>query len=235
MAPKRKWRKNSGRGVKGSALREIRVETSSDDDSDFIGFIEYDTQDNKKFTEKTVSVLHREQSVLDEYNVAGPSTDGLVPKPAPYEYGDTEIVKVSDENDPLLSEFPQDILWSIPDPQEESSDETSSDEVKYRIREAGTAQGNPCIESSDGYTYSHQKYSKGKSDPPKYRYFKCIKRQTGNKNNCNARLKIERYEDGDGRMIVERRGPQHNHDQGFWNFIRKDINSELKRMAVGCC
>ena len=48
MAPKRKWRKNSGRGVKGSALKEIRmVETSSEDDSDFIGFIEYDTKRNR--------------------------------------------------------------------------------------------------------------------------------------------------------------------------------------------
>ena len=40
------------------------------------------------------------------------------------------------------------------------------------------------------------------------------------------------YELGEERMIVERLGPQHNHDQGFWNHIRKDINSELKRMAV---
>ena len=181
MAPKRKWRKNSGRGVKRSDLREIRVETSSENEDDFVGFIEYDTEDNKKWTEKTVSVLQREQSVQDEFDLAGPSTDGLVPKPAPYEYGDTEIVEVSDENNPLLSEFPQDILWSIPAPQEESSDEPNPDEIKYTIREAGTAQGNPCIESSDGYTYSHHKDSKGQSDPPKYVYFKCIKRQTGNR------------------------------------------------------
>ena len=116
MAPKRKWRKNSGRGVKRSDLREIRVETSSENEDDFVGFIEYDTEDNKKWTEKTVSVLQRAQSFQDEFDLAGPSTDGLVPKPAPYEYGDTEIVEVSDENNPLLSEFPQDILWSIPDP-----------------------------------------------------------------------------------------------------------------------
>ena len=156
MAPPRKWRKNSGRGVKGSALREIRKVATSSEDEDFRGFKEDDTEDNKVLTDRTVIVLQREQSFMDEYELAGPSADNsgnLVPKPAPHEDGDTEIVEVSDENDPLLSEFPQDLLCSIPDPQEESPDETT-DEITYTIREAGTAQGNPCIESSDGYTYS---------------------------------------------------------------------------------
>ena len=74
MAPKRKWRKNSGRGVKRSDLREIRVETSSESEDDFVGFIEYDTEDNKKWTEKTVSVLQRAQGFQDEFDLAGPST-----------------------------------------------------------------------------------------------------------------------------------------------------------------
>ena len=107
MASERKWRKNSGRGVKGSALREIRmVETSSEDEDDFIGFKEDDTKDNKVFTDRTVIVLQREQSFIDEYELAGPSADNsgnLVPKPAPHEDGDSEIVIISDENNPLRS------------------------------------------------------------------------------------------------------------------------------------
>ena len=215
MAPKRKWRKNSGRGVKRSDLREIRKEETSESEDDFLGFKYNDTQDNKKLTDKTVSVLQRAQGYQDEFDLAGPSTSGIVPKPAPYEYGDTEIVEVSDKNDPLLSEFPQDILWMIPAPREGSSDETNPDKIKYTIREAGTAQGNPCIESSDGHTYSHHKDSKGQSVIPKYVYYKCIKRQRDNENNCGAGLKIEHYELGEDRMIVERLGPPHNHDQGF--------------------
>ena len=75
MAPKRKWRKNSGRGVKGSALREIRkVATSSEDEDDFMGFKEADTEDNKVLTDRTVIVLQREQSFMDEYELAGPCT-----------------------------------------------------------------------------------------------------------------------------------------------------------------
>ena len=33
-------------------------------------------------------------------------------------------------------------------------------------------------------------------------------------------------------MIVTPKGKPHNHDQGFSNFIRKEVNAELKRMAL---
>ena len=33
-------------------------------------------------------------------------------------------------------------------------------------------------------------------------------------------------------MIVTPKGKPHNHDQGFSNFIRKEVNTELKRMAL---
>ena len=110
MAPKRKWRKNSGKGVKRSNLREIRVEETSESEDDFLGFGYNDTQDNKKLTDKTVSILQKRQGYQDEFDLAGPSSSGIVPKPAPFENGDKEIVEVSNENDPLHSEFPQDIL-----------------------------------------------------------------------------------------------------------------------------
>ena len=70
-----------------------------------------------------------------------------------------------------------------------------------------------------------------KGEKPKYVYFKCIKRQWKNKNNCGARLKITNYELGENGWKVEPLGKPHNHDQGFWNHIRKDINAELKSMA----
>ena len=197
MAPPRKWRKNSGRGVKGTALREIRKVASSSEDEGFLGFKEGDTKDNKVLTDRTVIILQAEQSFHDEYALAGPSADNsgsLVPKPAPHEDGDTEIVFVSDENDPLQSEFPQDLLYSIPDPQEDPEETTG--EITYTIREAGTARGNPVIESSDGYTFSFQKNSKGKTDPPRYRYYTCIKRQYKKKDNCAAKIRIEKFEDG---------------------------------------
>ena len=117
----RKWRKNSGKGVKGSSLREIRKVASSSEDEGFLGFKEDDTIDNKVMTDRTVIILQREQNFHDEYALAGPSADNSgssVPKPAPHEDGDTEIVFVSDENDPLQSEFPQELLYSIPDPKE---------------------------------------------------------------------------------------------------------------------
>ena len=75
MAPPCKWRKNSGRGVKGSALREIRKVATSSEDEDFRGFKEDDTEDNKVLTDRKVIVLHIEQSFMDEYELAGPSTD----------------------------------------------------------------------------------------------------------------------------------------------------------------
>ena len=60
MAPKRKWRKNSGRGVKGTALREIRKVASSSEDEGFLGFKEGDTRDNKVLTDRTVIILQAE-------------------------------------------------------------------------------------------------------------------------------------------------------------------------------
>ena len=139
MAP-RKWRKNSGKGVKGSSLREIRKVASSSEDEGFLGFKEGDTKDNKVMTDRTVIVLQREQSFHDEYALAGPSADNSgdsVPKPAPHEDGDTEIIFVSDVNQPLRSEFPQDLLYTLPDPKE--SPEETTDEIIYTIREAETA------------------------------------------------------------------------------------------------
>ena len=142
MAP-RKWRKNSGKGVKGSSLREIRKVASSSEEEEFLGFKEGDKID-KKWTDSQLSRLEEEQSYYDEYALAGPSADNsdiLVPIPAPHEEGDSEFIIISDENNPLLSEFPQDLLYSIPDPQEDP--EETTDEITYSIREAGSSKGNP--------------------------------------------------------------------------------------------
>ena len=101
MAPKRKWRKNDGKGVKRSNLRELRKEETSESEDEFLGFKYLDTQDNKKLTDKTVSILQRAQGYQDEFDLAGPSSSGVVPKPAPLENGDKEIVQVSNENNAL--------------------------------------------------------------------------------------------------------------------------------------
>ena len=118
MAGKRKWRKNDGKGVKRSNLRELRKEETCESEDEFVGFKYLDTEDNKEKTEKTVSILQRAQGYQDEFDLAGPSSSGVVPKPVPLENGDQEIVEVSTENHPLHSEFPQEILWMIPSPRD---------------------------------------------------------------------------------------------------------------------
>ena len=50
MAGKRKWRKNDGKGVKRSNLRELRKEETSESEDEFLGFKYLDTEDNKKLT-----------------------------------------------------------------------------------------------------------------------------------------------------------------------------------------
>ena len=218
MAEKRKqWRKNDGKGVKRSNLREIRKvpKEESESEDEFVGFKYIDTEQNKDKTRKSMSILHRAQGYVDEFNLAGPSSSGVVPKPVPLETGDQEFVEVSTENHPLHSEFPQEILWMIPSPREGSSDENNPNEISYYLREAGTQKGNPCIETSDGHTFSHHMNSGKKGDKnPKFVYFKCIKRQWKNENNCGARLKITNYELGENGWKVEPLGRKDNHDQG---------------------
>ena len=66
----------------------------------------------------------------------------------------------------------------------------------------------------------------------RYRYFQCIKRQYKNPNNCTAKVRVEKFEEGEKNMIVIPKGKPHNHDQGSSNFIRKEVNTELKKMAL---
>merc|ERR1712121_512655 len=70
--------------------------------------------------------------------------------------------------------------------------------------------------------------------PPIYKYFKCIKRQStpGKKEeNCAARLRVEKFDEGENNMIVVPRGPAHNHGQSSSNSIKKDINTELRNLT----
>ena len=56
MAPRRnKWRKNSGKGVKG--LKGIRVVKSSSEEEEFLGFKEGDTTDNKVWTDSHLNSI----------------------------------------------------------------------------------------------------------------------------------------------------------------------------------
>ena len=72
-----------------------------------------------------------------------------------------------------------------------------------------------------------------------YTYWQCIKRQYKKTNNCKASLKIENYEQGERNMIVVRtaghdENHSHNHGPDYAHQIKKDINEELKRLAVNC-
>ena len=97
MAPRR------NRNTKN--LKAVRVVESSSEEEGFIGFKKGDTIENKVWVDSQVSILEKEQSFLDEYALAGPSTDNSdisVPIPAPHKEGDSEIIIICEENNPHI-------------------------------------------------------------------------------------------------------------------------------------
>ena len=66
---------------------------------------------------------------------------------------------------------------------------------------------------------------------PICKYFQCIKRQStpGKKEeNCAARLRVEKFDEGENNMIVVPRGQAHNHELSSSDSIKKEINEELR-------
>merc|ERR1711874_373392 len=99
--------------------------------------------------------------------------------------------------------------------------------------------GKTVIEDSHGYTYSYQKSSKANAPLfiSRFTYWQCIKRQYKGKNNCKSYLKIEKIEEGSRNMIVNRQGGHdqsrsHNHIPDFAHQLKKDLNEELKNLAI---
>ena len=73
--------------------------------------------------------------------------------------------------------------------------------------------------------------------PSKFTYWQCIKRQYKATNNCKCYIKIEKFEEGSRNMIVKRQGGHdeshsHNHTPDFAHQLKKDLNEELRRLAV---
>ena len=228
MAGKRVRKKKISANVKKlkrSELKALRINSLSPEEEAFHGFREDDIEDNGALLANIVRILANDKKLLEEW-------DSSLPLPAPFEDGDSEIVNLFLDENPLVCEFPQELMDCIPDPNEKV--EEISDDIVYSIREGGTANGKSVIECSNGFTYNFQKFSKErqKGPYPRYRYFQCIQRRNNSRNNCRAVLRIEKFEEGDKRMIVKVLGQPHNHDQGFANFIRKDLNDELKKKAV---
>ena len=232
--------------IENNRLKSLRL-VPDDDEEDFCGFtadVGIINHDKLK-----IAIIQCAQAVMDsepiEEIMEHPYLGRIIPDRAP-------ILK---ENVTKVPEDPEgrsrnssgasslDILDLIPEPQEIANKTNTPKKLTYEIREKGTSRGNPVIEDSRGFTYSYQKSSKGKSKPPRYTYWQCIKRQNNavrqknkNKINCKCYLKIEKYEEGARNMIVTRMGDGedhgHNHDQDFGLQIKKNINEELKKEAL---
>ena len=172
-----------------------------------------------------------------EDEAAGPSTpskdrrsDILVPKSlVPYEDSDSEMERQDSDSEIIF-------MSEEDKRKEDNPQENTENPITYSIRNEKTVSGKKVINCSKGHTYSFQKESRVKKSgqPPVYKYFKCIKRQStpGKKEeNCAARLRVEKFDEGENNMIVIPRGPQHNHGQSSSNYIKKSINTELRNLT----
>ena len=150
--------------LKRSELKALRINSLSPEEEAFHGFREDDIEENGVLVANLVRILANDQKLLEEW-------DSSLPLPAPYEDGDSEIVNLFLDENPLVCEFPQELMDCIPDPNEKV--EEISDDIVYSIREGGTANGKSVIECSSGFTYNFQKFSKErqKGPYPRYRYF----------------------------------------------------------------
>ena len=226
-------------------IKVVSVIKSISKKEHFIGFENYETIKNKLWTANKVCILRKEQrerelSLLKQEDsddtgshysdntdeTAGPSKDNSdisVPIPlVPYEDSDNEIIFICEEDRR----------------QEDNPQEDTENPITYSIRNEKTASGKSVIKCSKGHTYSFKKDGKGKKtgQQPIYKYFQCIKRQYKSKDkkeeNCTARLRVEKFEEGENNMIVIPKGQPHNHDQSSSNSIKKEINTELRNLAI---